>query len=157
MESGDTYLGQTSCSHHNLPDLANAAELGMIISVDNEELYILNTLASRHNITKIVQRIGIFGVVLDGIVGHTTTRFSGTVRSANVGVGSQLAESSAILLGQDITDIQDPLQRRTFCRCTSNQDLSHGRRQMSRVGLVITEPLGQLVVGNILSSRHYYF
>lgn len=157
MKQGGTYLGQTSCSHHNLTDFTHTAKLGVVVSVDNEELYIFNTLSSWDDIAKLVQCIGVFGVVLDGVVGHTAARLSGTIRSANVCVGSQLAESSAILLGQDITNVQHPLQGRTFCRGASHQNLTHGWRKMGCVGLMVTEPLRQLVVSNILSSGYYDF
>ena len=157
MKTRSTYLGQTSCSHHNLTDLTHATKLGVIVSVDNEELYIFNTLSSWDDIAKLVQGIGVFRVALDGIVGHTATRLGGTICSANLCVWRQLAESSAILLGQDISNVQHPLQRRALCRGASHQDLTHGWREMGSVGLVVTEPLRQLVVSNVLSSGYYDF
>lgn len=83
----------------------------------------------------------VFGAALDLVVRHAAARLGGAVGSANFCVGRQLAERSPILLGQYVANVEHPRQRRTLCRSASDQDLTHGRRQVNYVGLVVAEPL----------------
>ncbi|KAI6762879.1 hypothetical protein HG530_008859 [Fusarium avenaceum] len=84
--------GKTSGAHIQLANFANSANPVTVLTVDNEELHVLHTLAGGHSVTKSIQSIRISGVAGNLEVTNSSLGLGCSIHVDNVGILRKLSQ-----------------------------------------------------------------
>ncbi|KAH3682818.1 hypothetical protein WICPIJ_006211 [Wickerhamomyces pijperi] len=144
---------QTSSTDIDLTNFTNTTSLGSVVSVDNQQLDVLHTFTSRHDILLRFQEGRVMRSGGNFEIRNCSLRFSGTVHVNDEHVLGQSLQSETVSLGQDITDKESMMQVLDLSSGLSREQLTHSWSQMGDCGTVSGEPFSQFTRStNVIGS-----
>jgi hypothetical protein len=118
-------FSQSRCADVYLSLLADGTQFRSIFLIDDEKLYVEHALTDGNDVGQLVQEIWILVLAWNWEVGHSALGFGRAVEVDNIGVGRQVPELGAILLGQEIAHEKGVPQGLKLSDRPANQNLSH--------------------------------